>query len=1695
MRLTIVPPIPEGADAVLMYTAPAAGGIEAFDKPSNPVESFSTASRPLSNNTYGPVVTAIVVDAGSVLLTFSARVSEEGTLTGAEFRFCTSEFASSAACSSATAVVANGTIVTLTVPEAALPADSVLWLRYSEGSSGARLVDQDYGVAVEAITAHPFSTPVAPVVVAPPSLLSAVGDAATVTLTFERALDATSTPALTAFTANGSAPSAAALDGPTVTLTLAAALADGETAAVSYTPPETSALQDADGVRVAAFSTPIENRTDSAPIAVSAAIDAGGAALTITFSEALSEEPLHQPASDAFSISGGSTAITAADVTGTSLILTLGPGVLQGQTLRIAYTAAAGGPLRDADQGGLSVAAFELDIENNSELTPAPIPLVTGGLVDAYVITLDFGEPLDPDVVPLPTAFAISGHEAQVRGVSVVGAKVLLHVLPPVAPDLFPSISYSPPQSGALESLLKPASEVPAFSRELNNTTSGPVITGIAVGGSGIALTFSTSLRAKGTISPATFAICPAANAEDDDCTAATMLAVDGAVVRLTAPADALPADTEVWLRYSGGSESDHLHDEYNSSAIAPAIPGHPFRTPEATPMPPTLLTAIGDGTTVTLTFDRDLDAGSVPTVAAFSLNGAAPSQVVLDGAVVTLALAAALADGEVASVSYTPPEEGALQGAGGIAAAAFTQAIVNRTDDAPVAESGEVDAAGATLTIMFSEALSEVGDATPAITAFSLAGTSAAVSVVTVSGAAVTLSLSPGALAGDSIRVDYSPPIDAPRLRDDDQSALAVAAFSLVIDNRTDAAPVAETAEVDVTGATLTITFSEGLSESTDGPPPASAFSLAGTSATATSVSIDANVVTLQLSPAAREGDSIVLSYDPPSVGGLADADQGQIPVAMFSLIVSNRTDTAPLLQHGAVADDLITLTFDQQLDETSVPPVIEQGLSPSNAITVTVDQIRVSFTAVAVDGRELRLTLASPVRAGTRVKVQYQLGTTSPLGDTSIPPNRTDSFDPFQLTNLTPAAPLSAEIVGWTLRVTFDAPLMANDAIGTAGFGVAADASAVAVNEISANGAVLVLRVATPVATGVAVNVTYDPPLEGALSDAHGNAVRAFALNVGNLTDDGPLASMATVNGIAVAVEFDRDLIADPTLSASAFEASGRLGTAVAVDGKVLRITLAEAVAEASEVEVTYAPSPQDAPSGVLRDVNGLAVSAFALEATNLTDTAPVVTEVFATARLVTVSFDQALSTRGTPATAAFLIEGASANVNGVGISGATLQLTLGCCLEADADVSLVYTPQATDELEDLTGNDVAAFAHPIDNRTVPGPGLESAVVQGGELRLTFGAELDAALMVPSDSFAVTVDGSHVAIESVAVDGNDVVVTLSQWVAGHSAVTITYTPPDDGALRAVDGGYVRRIDARTVENRSAPRLESAGVNGTRLTLAFDTALRGETPSAGVFSVPGANVAGVAISAQAVVLTLSDAVSEGQIVSISYRPVAVPQDAIVGANGVAAEGFEARAVLNLTDTPPVPIGARVIGAALTIAFDQTLDSSGIPPPTAFTVAIEGVAIGVSEVSIDEDSVALTLEQEVTAGEAVAVAYTQPDAGGLADATGNRTLSFELDAENLTAPEVSDAEVNGGKLTLTFDAALDPASRPGSEAFTVHFATIVGVTVAGEVVTLALNPPIAEDASVTLFYEPPGDPTKRLQSAHGAEVEAIPGSL
>ena len=86
-----------------------------------------------------------------------------------------------------------------------------------------------------------------------------------------------------------------------------------------------------------------------------------------------------------------------------------------------------------------------------------------------------------------------------------------------------------------------------------------------------------------------------------------------------------------------------------------------------------------------------------------------------------------------------------------------------------------------------------------------------------------------------------------------------------------------------------------------------------------------------------------------------------------------------------------------------------------------------------------------------------------------------------------------------------------------------------------------------------------------------------------------------------------------------------------------------------------------------------------------------------------------------------------------------------------------------------------------------------------------------------------------------------------------------------------------------------------------------------------------------------------------------------------------------------------------------------------------------------------------------------------------------------VDANDMTAPSLSAATVNGATLTLTWDEALDPGSVPAESAFTV---TVAGsgraaladtnpVAINGRAVTLTLANPVAPGATVTVSYTAP----------------------
>ena len=102
--------------------------------------------------------------------------------------------------------------------------------------------------------------------------------------------------------------------------------------------------------------------------------------------------------------------------------------------------------------------------------------------------------------------------------------------------------------------------------------------------------------------------------------------------------------------------------------------------------LPPGLLSAIADGTSLVLTYDQDLDTGSTPAASAYVVKvdggtGATPSSVSVAGRTVTLTLASAVTNTNTVTLSYTAPASNPVQDGSGIAALSFTnQAVSNET-------------------------------------------------------------------------------------------------------------------------------------------------------------------------------------------------------------------------------------------------------------------------------------------------------------------------------------------------------------------------------------------------------------------------------------------------------------------------------------------------------------------------------------------------------------------------------------------------------------------------------------------------------------------------------------------------------------------------------------------------------------------------------------------------------------------------------------------------------------------------------------------------------------------------------------------------------------------------------------------------------------------------------------------------------
>ena len=394
--------------------------------------------------------------------------------------------------------------------------------------------------------------------------------------------------------------------------------------------------------------------------------------------------------------------------------------------------------------------------------------------------------------------------------------------------------------------------------------------------------------------------------------------------------------------------------------------------------------------------FDQPLDTEHVPPAADFTVSGTAAAvqsvQVRNDAAsgagMLALTLDPAVAEGEPVTLNYSAPtaEEIAVQPGlqylrdqQGNPASIINLALANLTDTPPRAVSASVDSQS--LTVVFDQQL----DATsvPAATSFSLDDGPAA-QAVTLDGGQVHIALSASIADGAAVQLSYSIGLGN-RIRD--LTGNDAAPFTIDVQNTTDTAPTAQSAEIDVTGATLTLQMSEAVQIGPSAMAAPGGFTLDGSEAQIESITTAGATVSLNLGgPTAHELDQVVLHYAPPEAAGrLLDADQGELPVAGFEITVANHTDTAPVMKSAAVEEDVIMLLFDQPLAAGPGPPYLNDFGEPLNAFRVWVNGAARPFRDSEVEERAVRIELLQSVAVSDLVQLQYQMQTISPLRDTS--------------------------------------------------------------------------------------------------------------------------------------------------------------------------------------------------------------------------------------------------------------------------------------------------------------------------------------------------------------------------------------------------------------------------------------------------------------------------------------------------------------------------------------------------------------------------------------------------------------------------------------------------------------------------------------------------------------------------------------
>ena len=698
-----------------------------------------------------------------------------------------------------------------------------------------------------------------------PVLSTAAVNGTSLVLTYNEALDTTSTPAAAAFavTVAGAARtvSSVAVSGSTVTLTLSSAVTSGQTVRVNYTVPDANPIQDAAGNDAAALSDrAVTNSTPdtTAPVLSTAAVN--GTTLTLTYNEALNTTSTPAAAAFAVTVAGAARTVSSVAVSGSAVTLTLSSAVTHGQTVVLSYTVPNANPTQDA-AGNDAAALTNQAVTNSTPDTTAPV--LSTATVNGTSLVLTYDEPLDSTSTPATGAFDVRVDGGVVTralsGVSVSGSSVTVTLSGTVRSGQAVTVSYTVPNANPIQDAA--GNDAAALTNHGVTNNTAPDLNSATANGAFLSLGYNGTLDAESVPAASAFTVTVAGAART-----VRSVFVAGSNVTLIL-SSGVTSGQVVTVSYAVPS-ANPIRDTGGNNAAALTNHGVTNQTP------PVFSAAAVNGATLVLTYDGALDTSSVPAASAFTVTvgGTARtvSAVAVAGSAVTLTLSSAVTSGQAVTVSYAPPDTNQIRNPGGDPATAFTDQTVLTNSTAPVLSTATVN--GATLVLTYDAALDTAS--VPAAGAFTVmvAGSARTVSAVAISGSAVTLTLSSAVTHGQTVTVSYAVPATNP-IQDAGGNDAAALTNRAVTNNTPDTtAPVLSTATVN--GTSLTLTYNEALDTSSTPAAAAFAVTVAGAARTVSSVAVSGSAVTLTLSSAVTLGPAtVVLSYD----GSQRQSDPGR--------------------------------------------------------------------------------------------------------------------------------------------------------------------------------------------------------------------------------------------------------------------------------------------------------------------------------------------------------------------------------------------------------------------------------------------------------------------------------------------------------------------------------------------------------------------------------------------------------------------------------------------------------------------------------------------------------------------------------------------------------------------------------------------------------------------------------------------------